>query len=194
LLRERKYKKTSERYAKNPELHSEQLERQRKWRKEQYADPEYRESENKRHRKRYADNPEIRIKKVAHLKELRNTDENYRKEYNRKHREYVKEKYHNDFDFYENIRGYFQRRRAVKRGNGGSFSEAEWLTLCGLAKDRCLSCGKQEKLTVDHVIPVTSQGNSDIQNIQPLCHSCNSKKGTAIMDFRTDEIYEWLGL
>lgn len=33
-------------------------------------------------------------------------------------------------------------------------------------------------LTVDHIIPVTAGGTDDDENLQTLCRSCNSTKGT----------------
>ncbi len=63
----------------------------------------------------------------------------------------------------------------------------EWNDLCAKYDYRCLGCGKQEpeiKLTADHVLPVTKHGSSNIDTIQPLCKSCNSKKRDKVIDYR----------
>lgn len=46
---------------------------------------------------------------------------------------------------------------------------------------RCCSCGRRPDdddvdLTVDHVIPLASDGSDDLDNLQTLCRSCNSRK------------------
>ena len=42
--------------------------------------------------------------------------------------------------------------------------------------DRCAYCGFAERLTVDHVLPLTAGGLDEVDNIAPACVSCNSGK------------------
>lgn len=80
-----------------------------------------------------------------------------------------------------------QRRRAIKTASGGSYTLAEWEALKRQYNYTCLSCGRQEpeiRLTVDHIIPVTKGGSSFIDNLQPLCFSCNSSKNNKVIDYR----------
>lgn len=42
---------------------------------------------------------------------------------------------------------------------------------------RCVNCGSGERLTIDHVVPVAEGGVDDLDNLQTLCISCNSRKG-----------------
>ncbi len=42
---------------------------------------------------------------------------------------------------------------------------------------RCLGCRRHWATTADHVLPLTLGGTNDPENFQPLCRSCNSKKG-----------------
>ncbi|TMC25143.1 MAG: HNH endonuclease, partial [Chloroflexi bacterium] len=81
----------------------------------------------------------------------------------------------------------FAKRRTRETQAGGSYTKQEWQELCIKYSYRCLCCGKQEpeiKLVADHVIPVTQMGTSNIDNIQPLCGSCNSKKHNKFIDYR----------
>jgi 5-methylcytosine-specific restriction endonuclease McrA len=81
-----------------------------------------------------------------------------------------------------------QRRRSAKRSSGGSFTRQEWVELCNYYGNKCLCCGKSDvRLTVNHIIPVKLGGRGSIDNIQPLCISCNSKKNARHIDYRVDK-------
>lgn len=79
------------------------------------------------------------------------------------------------------------RRRSTIASADGSYTAAEWRDLKAHYGHHCLMCGRQEpaiRLTVDHVIPPALGGTNRIDNIQPLCKSCNSKKHRGIVDLR----------
>lgn len=76
-------------------------------------------------------------------------------------------------------------RRARTMHNGGSFTEEEWNALCAHYDYRCLCCGGLKPLTRDHVIPISKGGDNSINNIQPLCETCNKSKGNKTIDYRT---------
>jgi 5-methylcytosine-specific restriction endonuclease McrA len=76
------------------------------------------------------------------------------------------------------------KRKTREAKAGGYFTVQEWKALCKKHHYRCLCCGKRKKLTADHVIPVSKGGTSSIDNIQPLCKSCNSKKKDKTIDYR----------
>lgn len=63
----------------------------------------------------------------------------------------------------------------------------EWEQLKKQYKNKCLCCGRSEPdiaLTVDHIQPVVTGGSNLLDNIQPLCKPCNSRKFTKIIDYR----------
>lgn len=48
----------------------------------------------------------------------------------------------------------------------------------------CLCCGTTLDLTIDHVLPLSLGGTNTLGNYQVLCRSCNSSKGTKVIDYR----------
>ncbi len=82
-------------------------------------------------------------------------------------------------------------QRDRRKGASGSHSAEEWAALKEAHDYKCANCGKREpdiKLTTDHIIPISRWAEwkrdnpevtyecSDIENIQPLCKSCNCSK------------------
>lgn len=84
------------------------------------------------------------------------------------------------------IRARYLRRSQVRSAEG-SYTSLEWQRLIEKYNYSCLCCGKAEpeiKLTADHIVPIALGGANFIENIQPLCKSCNSRKGKKHIDFR----------
>lgn len=75
-------------------------------------------------------------------------------------------------------------RRARLSGIGGKYTAKEWQSLCKSYDYRCLACGEEKPLTVDHVLPISLGGTNTIDNIQPLCRSCNARKHDKHIDYR----------
>ena len=80
------------------------------------------------------------------------------------------------------------RKRKMRKQNAEGFhTNAEWEALKAKHNYACLRCGKQVptiSLTRDHVKPLILGGTDYIDNIQPLCHSCNSQKNDTEIDYR----------
>lgn len=81
-------------------------------------------------------------------------------------------------------RNYARKYRARKNSAEGNFTDEEFRDLCKSYDNKCLCCGKQRRLAADHVVPLVKGGDNTIENIQPLCKSCNSSKKDKIIDYR----------
>lgn len=91
----------------------------------------------------------------------------------------------------ENRKKYYRlkalERIARKHNAKGTHTLGEWEHLKALYQWTCPRCWRKEpkiKLTEDHIVPLIKGGSNEIENIQPLCLLCNSKKATKIIKFR----------
>jgi len=76
-------------------------------------------------------------------------------------------------------------RRFREENAEGSHTKQEWIELVARYGGKCVGCGYSgPKLTKDHIVPISKGGTHNIDNIQPLCRSCNSKKGVQSIDLR----------
>jgi len=107
------------------------------------------------------------------------------KQYRERHPEKVKKSFKEyQIKNLDKFAQYARNRRALQAGAEGSFTLEEFKALCDSCGNVCLSCGSSEKLTVDHVLPLSKGGSNSIENIQPLCGLCNSKKKDHFIDYR----------
>ncbi len=49
---------------------------------------------------------------------------------------------------------------------------------------RCMACGTRKHIQLDHVVPVDAGGDDHPRNLQPLCGTCNKRKGIRTIDYR----------
>ena len=76
-------------------------------------------------------------------------------------------------------------RRILERGAEGTHSIEDWQKMKITFHNTCPACWRSEpdiELTKDHIVPLTKGGTDYIENIQPLCRSCNSRKNAYSSD------------
>lgn len=70
-----------------------------------------------------------------------------------------------------------ENTRARKLGVYGELTSKDWNKVLEKYNHTCANCGSEDNLTIDHIVPLSMGGTNTSDNIQPLCKSCNSKKG-----------------
>ena len=158
---------------------------------------EKKREDRSKHRDRFRE--ENRRRRQNHLEEERERIRAYQEKNREKYREQSKayhttnrEKHNEQMGIYRrnNLEAFAVReanRRAHKAKAGGSFTRQEWHDLCVYYDFTCLRCGRQApeiELTVDHVVPLSQGGRNSIDNLQPLCRTCNNSKHAKIIDYR----------
>jgi 5-methylcytosine-specific restriction endonuclease McrA len=69
-----------------------------------------------------------------------------------------------------------RKRYMYKRKGGGILPNGAFGILVSMYGSFCGKCKTKTDLTVDHVVPISLGGKSNIENLQILCRSCNSSK------------------
>lgn len=76
------------------------------------------------------------------------------------------------------------RAARAKRRALGKINVLEYSQKIASLGNKCQLCnvsGKEVKMTIDHIIPVSRGGTNHIDNLQPLCLPCNKSKFTHIL-------------
>jgi 5-methylcytosine-specific restriction endonuclease McrA len=78
------------------------------------------------------------------------------------------------------------KRLAAARARG-RHSVEEWESLVEFCDSKCVKCGASG-VVKDHIRPIYQDGSDSIENLQPMCDVCNSRKGSDTFDYRP---YGW---
>jgi uncharacterized protein YdaU (DUF1376 family) len=82
--------------------------------------------------------------------------------------------------------------RLARAREKGRHTPAEWDAMVEVFGGACVACGADDaKPCRDHITPIYRGGSDAIENIQPLCLACNSKKGPDATDYRAEAVPEW---
>lgn len=73
-----------------------------------------------------------------------------------------------------------QAQRAILRRHALEWTQA----LQSTYGTCCINCGSDEKLVLDHIVPIARGGVSELSNMQLLCAICNRIKGKLVIDCR----------
>ena len=76
------------------------------------------------------------------------------------------------------------RRRARIASVLATLTAVEWEAILDAAGHACIYCGSQEKITLDHLTPISKGGDHTAENVAPACLPCNQSKGAkAVVEF-----------
>ena len=71
-----------------------------------------------------------------------------------------------------------KRRAIVKEAETNYISDKEISTLYA---SPCFYCGETERITMEHLIPLSRGGRHSIGNLAPMCESCNKSKNDKLL-------------
>lgn len=56
--------------------------------------------------------------------------------------------------------------------------------------EKCMKCGKEGKVVLEHIVSRAIGGTNNLYNLQLLCWPCNKQKGLKIIDYRPYIVYK----
>ena len=113
------------------------------------------------------------------------SNDKWRNENRERHRENSRKWAANNPERFRELQRHAQhRRRSLKDGLFENYTEEEWGNLLHRYDCKCIRCGSSDNIEVDHVVPISKGGTNTIDNLQPLCRSCNAQKWTYDYDYR----------
>ena len=68
----------------------------------------------------------------------------------------------------------------LRNNEAGEIDKELWDKKLIELEGKCQICGKTENITIDHIIPLSKNGTNHIDNLQPLCRSCNCRKNNKL--------------
>lgn len=72
----------------------------------------------------------------------------------------------------------------------GTHEQWQWWRLFNFYGRQCCCCGSRARIAKDHIWPVSRGGSDRLDNLQPLCQVCNTRKLAKHEDYRWDH-GEW---
>lgn len=88
----------------------------------------------------------------------------------------------------DRIKNNKKKRYSLERDIEINFTEHDWKSCKEHFGNSCSYCGNSEiEITQDHFIPISKNGSHTIDNILPVCRSCNSSK----RDTNFEDWYYW---
>lgn len=132
---------------------------------------------NRERARRYVEKNRSKINEKMRIYRKEHPEE-YKKNLLKQKENYIKRRKTVEFKIQRN--NYNSKRRSFLK-KVGKFTKNEWKDKLKHFNNSCAFCKTKERLEVDHIIPISKGGKNTIDNLQPLCKSCNSSKSNKIL-------------
>lgn len=87
--------------------------------------------------------------------------------------------------------GLSRSQRLAEARKKGTHTKEEFQAMVEIFDGRCVRCGTEGDILRDHIVPLYQGGSDALENLQPLCSTCNRSKGPDNTDHRDRSLPEW---